>query len=137
MTSTGTRDAVVGRPERYSGGEPVRPAGGAPPPMEARNRRTGARIVGTAEALTATASVRIDGFCKRPDGRVEYEHGGTTEVHYDGVAGADARHAQRTVTDPVRGVLFVDENHEEVYEDEVDLVPHAGMEKPLGWEPIS
>ena len=46
--------------------------------MEGRNPKTGARIVGTAEQISATASVQFDTFTRGEDGRLEYEHTGLT-----------------------------------------------------------
>ena len=52
--------------------------------MEGRNPKTGARIVGTAAQISATSSVQFDAFTRGEDGRLEYEHTGFTEIHYDG-----------------------------------------------------
>ena len=159
-------------PLRYSGGKMLTDSGpgilAAPPKplMEARNRETGARIVGTAERLTATAGVEYSQFTRDENGRLVYLHTGLTEIHWDDTetgasrksndvtqgengplvqeddAGSGtsreepARHGQQTIRDEARGVLFVDENSAEVYEDEIELIPAAKNPQPLKWEPV-
>ena len=120
---------------RWSRGKPV-----AKTParlMEGRNPRTGARIVGTAEEISATSSVQFDAFTRGEDGRLEYEHTGLTEIHYKGRRPGGARPAQdsqHTIADEEHGILFVDENLETVYEDEIELVAATGGFKPPTWE---
>ena len=77
------------KPLRYSGGKMLTESGpgilAAPPNplMEGRNRETGARIVGAAERLTATAGVEYNQFTRDENGRVVYRHTGLTEIHWE------------------------------------------------------
>ena len=52
--------------------------------MIARNRRTGSRILGTAEELHARANTDPGLFKRNSDGDLEYEHEGYTEVFWNG-----------------------------------------------------
>ena len=83
--------------------------------MHARNKKTGAMIVGTAERVEAPASVHVDRFETGAKG-LAFEHSGWTESHWD---------TARTVRDETRGTLFIDEDGDTVHEDEIEPV-HSG-----------
>ena len=80
--------------------------------MDAINKRTGSRIVGTFERLTGKSPVSFDGR-KDEDGRPAWEHLGGTDVFWD-----DAR----TETTDDGQAVFLDENGHEVPHDEVEVV---------------
>jgi hypothetical protein len=43
----------------------------------------GLAIIGTLERLTARADVVQDGFTRRPDGKLEFDHAGYTEIFWE------------------------------------------------------
>lgn len=91
--------------------------------MHARNPRTGAAVVRSLERLSGTAVIADDTFVRNPDGSLDYDYEGTTDVHWNG---------QLTVT---RGKdrVFIDDNGDEVLESELELVddPSAPLTKAL------
>ena len=100
----------------------------------ARNRRTGAAIVGTLEKLEGCAHTEADQWRRDRGGEVTYEHGGYTEVYWN---------AQKTATDECGRTVFVDENGECVDAADVQLhergepftPPHDGNGADGGGKP--
>ena len=45
---------------------------------------TGHRIIGTSDTIPATATIRHDSFIKRPDGSIDFDYSGETDVFWDG-----------------------------------------------------
>ncbi len=75
----------------------------------------GTRILGTLEELTARAE--IASFTRGPDGKIEWDYEGDTEVFWDG---------QMTVKDKQGREIFLDANGDEWALDQLTLVEEEG-----------
>lgn len=81
--------------------------------MKAIDRRTGKRIVGSADTILCCAWIELDSFEKDADGTLQCEFTGETKIYYD---------TQEQTTGPDRVRLFQDEDGNDVPETEIDLV---------------
>jgi|LakMenEpi03Aug12_release.lakeMendotaPanAssembly.Ray.scaffolds.fasta_scaffold2726702_1 hypothetical protein len=79
--------------------------------MYARNKKTGARIIGTSEVVEATSLILEHSF-EMKDGNIVFECEGETKVHWD---------SQVTKIGEDGGLVFVDENYEDVSETDIEL----------------
>lgn len=90
--------------------------------MFAFNKKTGAFVKGTLETLSGCALTCADDYSRKADGTLDYEHGGETEVFWDG---------QETAESPGKGVIFVDADGAELTADQIEL------SEDENWEPDS
>lgn len=47
----------------------------------------GYEIIGTAEMVLCTAYINDDGWTRKPDGSLDFDHSGTNEIHWDSQKG--------------------------------------------------
>jgi len=74
----------------------------------------GEPICGTYERITGRADTVEDSFTRKPDGTLDFDHAGYTEVFWDG---------QETVTNNKGQIIFLDAEGNEWTEDQIELRP--------------
>ena len=97
--------------------------------MLARNRKTGAAILGTLEELPGRADIQTDSWNKDADGKLTFDYNDYTEVFWNGqqtVRVSDERGR--------RSPIFVDEDGNEVTEKDIELHAEGDAFTPAGEE---
>lgn len=93
--------------------------------MQARNKHTGAAIVGTLELIQGRADIDADSFTFGPDGALMpdgFEHAGYTEVFWED---------QRTAENEKGQIIFLDDKGNECTADDIEPMPDEDDDAPV------